>query len=302
MLQVKLLGQFSIAINDEPIDLPSRPAQALLAYLILNAGTAIRREKLAGLLWPDASEANARSNLRHALWRIRKALGGDYLIADDLTITFNAEAAYQLDVAVLDYNTRSNPSTEALMACVSVYAGEFLPGFYEDWIALERERWQATFERKIEQLLERLIAERRWRETLEWAEHWIAQGQVPEAAYRALLAAHYQLGNSAHIAAVYQRCVEALRKELDVEPSEATRTLYRQLSHGQSPYGAPDIPLPIEAASSTAAAAPRPIRHNLPAQATAFVGRTRELAEITARLQDDPACRLINIIGPGGIG
>ena len=173
MLHVKLLGQFSIAFDDEPIELPSRPAQALFAYLILNAGTAIRREKLAGLLWPDANESNARSNLRHALWRIRKALGGDYLVADDLTITFNAESAYQLDVAVLDYNTRSNPSTEALMACVSVYGGEFLPGFYEDWIALERERWQATFERKIEQLLDRLIAERRWRETLEWAEYWI---------------------------------------------------------------------------------------------------------------------------------
>ena len=196
MLHVKLLGQFSIAIDNEPVELPSRPAQALLAYLILNAGTDIRREKLAGLLWPDANENNARSNLRHALWRIRKALGSDYLSADDLTIAFNAEAAYQLDVAVLDYNTRANPSTEALMACASVYAGEFLPGFYEDWIALERERWQATFERKIEQLLERLIAERRWRETLEWAEHWIAQGQVPEAAYRALLAAHYHLGNS----------------------------------------------------------------------------------------------------------
>ena len=96
--------------------------------------------------------------------------------------------------------------------------------------------------------------------------------------------------------------MDALHKELDVEPSEATRTLYRQLSQGQSPYGAPDIPPPIEAASPTAAAAPRPVRHNLPAQATAFVGRTAELAEIADRLRDDPACRLLNIIGPGGIG
>ena len=127
MLHVKLLGQFSLSLDDQPVELPSRPAQALLAYLILNAGTAIRREKLAGLLWPDASDANSRSNLRHALWRIRKAVGGDYLNADDLAIAFNAEASYQLDVEALDYDTRSNPSTEALMACVSVYAGEFCP-------------------------------------------------------------------------------------------------------------------------------------------------------------------------------
>ncbi|MBI5567153.1 MAG: hypothetical protein HY870_19805, partial [Chloroflexi bacterium] len=306
MLHVKLLGQFSLQSDDQPVDLPSRPAQALLAYLMLNAGTAIRREKLAGLLWPDASDTNSRSNLRHALWRIRKAIGSDYLNADDLAIAFNAETPYQLDVEALDYNTRSNPSTEALMACVSVYAGEFLPGFYEDWIALERERWQATFERKMELLIERLIGERRWRETLEWAEHWLAQGQVPESAYRALLAAHYHLGNTANIAAVYQRCAEALRKELDVDPSEQTRALYKQLSQGQSPYGAPDIQPPIEAASpieAAAEAAPRPVPpHNLPPQATAFVGRTRELAEIDDRLRGDPACRLINITGPGGIG
>ncbi|MBP7687712.1 MAG: tetratricopeptide repeat protein [Thermoflexales bacterium] len=305
MLHVKLLGQFNLSSDDQPIELQSRPAQALLAYLILNAGTAIRREKLAGLLWPDASDANSRSNLRHALWRIRKAIGGEYLNADDLAIAFNAEAPYQLDVEALDYNTRSNPSTEGLMACVSVYAGEFLPGFYEDWIALERERWQATFERKMELLIERLIAERRWRETLEWAEHWIAQGQVPESAYRALLAAHYHLGNTAGIAAVYQRCAEALRKELDVEPSEPTRALYKQLSQGRSPYGAPDIQAPIEAANPIEPAAPvvpRVIPHNLPPQATAFVGRTRELAEIDDRLRGDPACRLLNIAGPGGIG
>jgi len=73
-----------------------RPVQSLLAYLVLNTGIAQRREKLAGLLWPDSTESNARSNLRHALWRLRKGLGTDpptrpdFVIADDFTITFNS--------------------------------------------------------------------------------------------------------------------------------------------------------------------------------------------------------------------
>ena len=66
MLQVRLLGQFDLRLRGAAVALPSRPAQSLLAYLLLNAGTPHRREKLAGLLWPDASESNARSNLRHA--------------------------------------------------------------------------------------------------------------------------------------------------------------------------------------------------------------------------------------------
>jgi predicted ATPase/DNA-binding SARP family transcriptional activator len=292
MLHVKLLGQFSIHVDDHPVEIPSRPAQALFAYLILNAGTAYRREKLAGLLWPDTDEVKARNNLRHSLWRVRKVLGANYLHADDLTIAFNADADYELDVVALERETRSETSTDSLIVEVSSYSGEFLPGFYENWIALERERLQATFERKMEELIERLIIERRWPETIEWAERWIALGQVPEAAYRALLIAHFYLGNTANIALVYQRCAAALQKELDVEPAEQTRALYRQLSDGQAPYG--DVKTPI--------AAPHPPRHNLPPQATTFIGRANELAEIAQRLCGDPACRLLNIIGPGGIG
>jgi DNA-binding SARP family transcriptional activator/predicted ATPase len=302
MLRVKLLGQFNIQLDDQPVEIPSRPAQALFAYLILNAGTAYRREKLAGLIWPEASEANARSNLRHALWRIRKVLGADYLSADDLAIAFNADADYHLDVAELERETRSDTSAATVMACVDAYGGEFLPGFYEDWIALERERLQATFERKIEQLIDRLLAERRWREMIDWAERWIALGQVPEPAYRALMVAHYYLGNTAHVAAIYQRCVDALQKEIDVEPSPQTRALYQQLSKGQAPYGAPEpqSASPIEA--TRASGEPLPTRHNLPPQATPFIGRSNELAEIADRLQHDAACRLLNVIGPGGIG
>ncbi len=67
MLEVRLLGQFDVRLDGRHIDLPTRPAQALLAYLILHVGTRKRREQLAGLLWPDSDEANARNNLRQAL-------------------------------------------------------------------------------------------------------------------------------------------------------------------------------------------------------------------------------------------
>src|SRR5262249_51504874 len=94
MLEVRLLGQFEVRRDGEPIPLPSRAAQSLLASLALNAGIAHRREKLAGLLWPDSDEENARSNLRHALWRLRRALengaaaGSPHLRADDLSVAF----------------------------------------------------------------------------------------------------------------------------------------------------------------------------------------------------------------------
>src|SRR5919109_4406183 len=105
MLEVCLLGRFEVKHDGKPVTIPSRPAQSLFAYLILNAGISHRREKLAGILWPDSLEETARDNLRHALWRLRKALQSasvaSYLQANDLTIAFNASIEYCLDVVEL---------------------------------------------------------------------------------------------------------------------------------------------------------------------------------------------------------
>jgi DNA-binding SARP family transcriptional activator len=75
MLQLGLLSSIEVRRGVKPVDIPSRTAQSLLAFLALNAGKAYRREKLAGQLWPESTDESARDYLRHALWRIRKALG-----------------------------------------------------------------------------------------------------------------------------------------------------------------------------------------------------------------------------------
>ena len=103
-LKIYLLGQFKLETGDQPVELPSRPAQSLLAYLTLNAGVEQRREMLAYLFWPNATERNARGYLRQALWRIRKSLGDaslaweDFLNVSDITVAFDPQSDYWLDV------------------------------------------------------------------------------------------------------------------------------------------------------------------------------------------------------------
>jgi DNA-binding SARP family transcriptional activator len=241
MLEVRVLGQFDVRLNNNPVDIPSRPAQSLLAHLILTAGTPHRREQLAGLLWPDATEANARSNLRHTLWRIRKALGTEsntkreYLVADELVIAFDSEADYWLDAALLAEKLAETATLDGLITSVSTYGGELLPGFYEEWVILERERLKAAFERKMQKLLDGLVEGQRWPEVLEWGERWIALGHLPEPAYRALMYAHSGLGDLSSVAAVFRRCSESLQRELGVGPSEQTLKAYQWLSSGGNP-------------------------------------------------------------------
>lgn len=238
MLELRLLGRFTASLDGRPLEFQLRRSQSLLAYLVLSAGTAHRREMIAGLFWPDADEPTARSNLRHTLWRLRKVLepvASAYLLIDDLSVQFDPKADYWLDTAELERKMDENTSIEALISAVSVYQGELLPGFYEEWVIRKRERLAAVFEQKMQLLLNKLVIAERWNEVLEWGERWIALGSTPEPAYRALMIAHGGLNNLSEVAHVYQRCSQALDAELDVLPSEQTQLVYERLVHGESP-------------------------------------------------------------------
>src|SRR5215213_476650 len=193
MLEVRLLGTFEVKHKKNTVSISSRPAQSLFAYLILNAGNSHRREKLAGMLWPDSLEETARDNLRHALWRIRKALPPDpkieYLLVDDLSIAFNDAADYGLDAGKIE-KLSEIASADELINALSDYQGELLPGFYDEWVVLEREHLYSIFEHHMARLLSLLQDEKRWLDILDWCERWIKLGQKPEPAYRALMSAH----------------------------------------------------------------------------------------------------------------
>ncbi|MCB0165537.1 MAG: hypothetical protein KDI79_15005 [Anaerolineae bacterium] len=289
MLEVQLLGKFAAKLDDQHLDIPSRPAQALLAYLILNTHKSFRREKLAGLLWPESDETNARNNLRQALWRLRKLLGDGFFLADKVSVGFNHQADYRLDAKQLQADIDDNTSIETLIQMVAVYEDKLLPGFYDSWVTLEQERLQAVYEDRMQLLLTRLVETVRWRETREWAEQWIAQGLTPEPAYRALMTAQAALGDLTGVATVYQRCRDALDEELGVEPSAETQVLFQKLTSGelqlqpQKQLAKPAIPV------------------KLPVQTTPFVGREDELSRL-ATLLTDPTVKLITVLGPGGMG
>ena len=273
MLEVRLIGKFDLICNGKPVSISSRIAQSLFAYLILNSGTLHRREKLAGMFWPDATEEKARAYLRHELWRIRKVLSTkskvDHLIADHMSVSFNTSAEYWLDAEALE-KLKVTSSLDEVMAALSNLQGELLPSFYDEWITQEREHLQAVYEQKIARLLELLEGEKRWNDILEWAEIWIIAGQGPEAAYRYLMLAYDALGDRAKVTATYERYVKALR-ELDLEPSEQSRALAFKRSSKIK------VPIPL----------------------TSFIGREKELKEVAGLFSKS---RLITLTGSGGVG
>jgi non-specific serine/threonine protein kinase len=291
-LEVKLLGRFEVSCDGKSIAITSRPSQSLFAYLILAAGISHRREKLAGILWPDSLEETARDNLRHALWRMRKVLPSktktEYILADDMSIAFNASAEYWLDAEKLEKLSETASSDESMIV-LSEYQGELLPGFYDEWVVSEREHLSSVFEHHMARLMALLEKENRWLDILEWAERWIKLGQKPEPAYRALMTAHAAKGDMSKVAATYERCVQSL-KGFGIEPSEQTKELYANLKSGKE---TPRI------ASVTIKPVVKEATPNIPVPLTSFIGRQKELKEIEMLLSSS---RLLTLTGPGGVG
>ena len=68
--RIHLLGDLSVqADGDQERAIGSARARSLLGYLIVHDGLAQSRQRLAFLLWPDSTEAQARTNLRNVLAR-----------------------------------------------------------------------------------------------------------------------------------------------------------------------------------------------------------------------------------------
>jgi predicted ATPase/DNA-binding SARP family transcriptional activator len=309
MLEVTLLGQFDVLHDGEHLNIPTRNAQSLLAYLILNSGKAYRREKLAGLLWPNSSEENARSNLRHELWRLRKALepdGESYIVADDLTIAFNSESEFSLDVHRLESISVDSSTIEDLISAISAYQGELLPGFYDEWVFIERDRLEAIFEAKNARLLEMLQAEGRWSDVLEWGNRWIALVQWPEPAYRAMMSAYANIGDISRAVATYERFSLGLQREMGMKPSEQTQALYKRLKSGwksdlRTPVNSRTVEGSLTSKDETIPTSPMPVArpYNLPIPLTSFIGREKEIRHVERMVS---GMRLITITGPGGVG
>lgn len=236
MLMVRMLGQLSILKEGEPILLQSRPAQSLLALLMLTAGVAHRRENLAGILWPNASDSNARDYLRHELWRLNRDLhtstldGPPFFIVNKISMAFNDAAPYWLDAReIIQTCARADATIEEAWAAAFLYQGELLPGIYEDWVIPYRTQVLASFDRLMPRLLHRLRDQRRFDDAVHASMHWITHGELPEAAYRELMLAHHGLDDQAAVRRDMEACMMHMLRHYGAKPSQKTLELYQGL-------------------------------------------------------------------------
>jgi TolB-like protein/cytochrome c-type biogenesis protein CcmH/NrfG len=227
-----LLGGFGLRSADgRDLALSTRKDRLLLAYLALNAGRPLARDRLAGLLWGDRGETQARDSLRQSLAAIRQAfrqVGLDPVIAEREAVSFNAGDieidAVQFERLAADSRTRFEAAT--------LYRGALLDGIdgqtpeFEAWLGPERERLDSIAIHLVEQIAESAVPNE---PAIRLARQLLARDPLCEPVYRALMRLLVASGERASALKLYTACRDVLKKELDTSPDLQTESLYRDI-------------------------------------------------------------------------
>lgn len=282
-LELILLGESTIKLNDKPVtELPSRKAEAMLIYLVCTQRP-YSRELLADFFWDDRTSEQALANLRSLLSGLRHSFK-PFLDISRQTVAFVDSSNHWIDAVAFQQLAQSEAVADWETA-VSLYQSDFLAGFdirdsrgFEEWVTLERERHQRTAVHLLRRLVQHFLDHQQYEKGIRYAARLLAISPLSEWAHRQMMLLLARNDQRAEALRQYQVCCDVLAEELGIDPSPETTTLHDR----------------IRAAVDSR-------RHNLPVATTPFVGRAEELRQIQAQLVQ-PSCRLLTLVGPGGIG
>ena len=310
-LDLALFGSFAASVAGEPItQFRTDKMRALLAYLALNGERPFRRDTLATLLWPERPDDVARRNLRQTVHRLRQlldavapSLGTHLLTTTRQTVQLNSQYV-RLDVMQFQRHlhaceTHSHTHLHGCTHCltlmqdaVTLYQGDMLEGFnlkdafpFEEWLFMQREQYQQQLLELLDKLTLAYEQQGGYEQAQRYATQQISLAPWRESAHRQLMRLYQRQGQRSHALAKYENCVQLLAQELGVGPSAETVQLWQQIKEGTF---------------ETAVSPQTPI-HGFPTQLTPFIGRQETISQIMSALADS-SCRLLTLIGPGGMG
>jgi DNA-binding SARP family transcriptional activator len=318
-LSVRLFGPVEVTLDREVVAaFKSDKARALLAYLAVEAERPHRREKLAGLLWPEWPEQAARGNLRRVLSNLRLVIGDHqatppFLHISRHTIQFNCASDAWVDATVFTDLLETKGDLQQMIAqlgeAVELYQGDFLEGFsipdsaaFEEWALLNRER----FRRLVMVALHRLgrCHEQRgdYESALRHAWRQVELEPWQEKGHQQVMRLLALSGQRSTALAQYESCRHLLAEELGVDPSRETTALYEQIRDGELSRGAEEERGRgefVAAAPAFLTSAPPP-----PSPPAPFVARERELARLGTFLEQalKGQSRVVFITGGPGRG
>ncbi|AUY53139.1 BTAD domain-containing putative transcriptional regulator [Streptomyces sp. CB01881] len=221
--ELRLFDGFELRSGSERLVLPLN-SQRLIALLALRVSTT--RGQAGGILWPEAPERQAGGRLRTTLWRVRSTgpaiverRGGQLSLAAGVDV--DVRTWLRSARRALDGQGPAGPLDARTVPLV----GDLLPGWYEDWVLVERERLRQLQLHALEEVSAQLLGQGRHAAALEAALSVLHLDPIRESAHRAVIAVHLAEGNLGEARRQSEACRAILLRELGVGPSPLLRAL-----------------------------------------------------------------------------
>jgi len=306
-LQLTLFGGFQARRGSgDAVALPTRKAQALLAYLALPLGQAHPRDKLASVLWGGIRDESARASLRQALFSLRRGLGEEAsaVLRQEGDLVALSPSAVDVDVAAFERAVATG-SVESLARAAELYRGDLLAGLrvdetpFEEWLLGERERLRELALEGLAKLLAHQRKAASAEPAVQTALKLLVLDPLQESVHRVLMRLYADLGRRGAALRQYQQCVTVLARELGAEPEDGTKALYQEILRKRTTRA-------TVAETATSDRPPDPSEHRAPGAGhdTALLGRADELNALCRALELDAGGdgRVVVVLGEAGIG
>lgn len=329
-LKIRLLGAPSIETHDGKQPIRRRKSLALLAYLAVS-GLAQQRDAMATMLWPENDQKRARANLRSDLSRLKRAIGKQAMQIEGDRVGLQAKHPIWLDTKEFESlikKARRHPHGDPvpvdryqcpdcaadLTKAVSLYGDDFMAGFslpdcpaFDEWQFFQSESLRQMLAEALQQMIRWHAFQGEYEVAIGYSRRWLGLDPLHEPAQRQLMQIYAENGQQAAAIRQYKECKRLMKEELGIEPEIETTRLYeairtRKLISAERDEEVVQIPAAASVPAAPEAKTYRAIPNNLPQQTTPFIGREEELRTIQRLLLDEPACRLLSLLGPGGSG
>lgn len=249
-LRIRSLGAFRVWRGGDEIDRRAwgrKIALQLFHLLMVHRNEVLPKSRIVDMLWPDLDPAVADGTFRVALNTLNKTLEPDrpagreprYILRQGTAYGLRLGEELWLDAAEFERLLDGAAVMEAagqdpaamLAQALDLSDGDFLAEFteYGTWCDRERERLSVRFSDSAAKLARLLLERGEAAGCGQWAQRLVERDPCAEPAYRLLMVAQYRQGDRTGAMRTYERCVEALAHELDVEPMPETTAVYEAI-------------------------------------------------------------------------
>jgi DNA-binding SARP family transcriptional activator len=243
---VRMLDGFRVVVGERVLSIPLS-ARRVVAFVGLRGRSA--RAEVAGTLWPDVTDAKAQAALRTALWRLRQLTAGlgagsfESLVTGDETLRLHESVVVDVDALVTAIRRVIDDGEcgvdQGLLPTLATM-GELLPGWYDDWVLLGRERLRQLQLHALELTATQLSCEGRYAEAIEAALAAVRLEPLRESATRVLIRIHLAEHNVVEALRRFEVFRRQVVTELGIEPTPELADMVRQAQAVRE--AGPDLP------------------------------------------------------------